>query len=185
MRRLGVMRATILALLVGAVVALPAGAAEVDPAMLVVGPTDVPGGYRLVRSESGLRTNTAAAREIPELAHLFRKWGRVTGYQRIFDRGERSIEARVDLFRSPAGAGSMFAWSEIQIYSSGAGGVRVRKAGIGTESLIASAASPSAETYAYWRHGRAWAALGGPGLTRATVLTLARKQQRRIAAALG
>jgi hypothetical protein len=178
-------RAAILALLVAAVVALPAGAAEFDPAMLVVGPADVPAGYRLVRSESGLRTNTAAAKEIPELARLFRKWGRVTGYQHIFDRGERSIEARVDLFRAPAGAASMLAWSGIQIYSSGTAGVRIRNAGIGTESLVASAASPSAETYAYWRHGRAWAALGGPGLTRATVLALAQKQQRRIAAALG
>jgi hypothetical protein len=90
-------------LVIAAVGASAAFAISVDPKVLVIRPSDIPAGYAVVRSESGLRTNEQEAKT-PEVGRLFRRWGRVTGYQMIFDRGERTIEARADVFRSASGA---------------------------------------------------------------------------------
>ena len=92
------MRVVPLVLILLGMVALPASAACVDPKALVIRPIDVPTGYVLQRSESGLRTNEQEAKESPEAGRVFRRFGRVTGYQMIFERGERKIEARADVF---------------------------------------------------------------------------------------
>jgi hypothetical protein len=75
------MRLALVALVSLAMGAMPAAAAAVDPKALVIRPSDVPAGYALSRSESGLRTNEQEARESPEARRLFRRLGRVTGYQ--------------------------------------------------------------------------------------------------------
>jgi hypothetical protein len=76
------MRVVPLLLVLFGMVALPASAASVDPKALVIRPSDVPAGYVLQRSESGLRTNEQEAKESPEAARVFRRFGRVTGYHR-------------------------------------------------------------------------------------------------------
>jgi hypothetical protein len=161
-----------------------AAAGTVDPRTLVIRPGDVPAGYRLDRSESGLRTNAVEARENAEMAPLFRRWGRVTGYQLIFEQGERTIEARTDLFGTSSGAGQMLAWSEQRARQARVRGLGRARADIGREGWIFWITAQWTETYVYWRFGTAWSAVGGRGLTKGQALALARIQQRRIAAAL-
>jgi hypothetical protein len=160
-------------------------ATALDPSALVIRASDVPVGYRLERSESGLRTNALEAKETPEATRLFRRWGRVTGYQMIFERGESSIEARSDVFRSATGARELQRWAEREVRLSGIRGIRRANPGIGAQSLLVEMRAPRAEVYVYWRYGVVWSALGGHNLGRAQVLALARLQQRRIAATLG
>jgi hypothetical protein len=161
-----------------------ATAGTVDPRALVIRPADVPAGYQLERSESGLRTNAVEAKENTEMAPLFRRWGRVTGFQLIFERGERTIEARTDLFRAASGAGRMLVWSERQSRLAGVQGLRGARADVGDEGWIFWTTAQWTETYVYWRFGRAWSAVGGRGQTRGQALAFARLQQQRIAAAL-
>ena len=53
---------------------------------------DVPAGFRLEAASSGVRTNAQEAKENAEAGRLFRRWGRLTGYQMIFDGGERYVK---------------------------------------------------------------------------------------------
>jgi hypothetical protein len=165
-------------------VASTAAAGTVDPRSLVIRSADVPTGYQLDRSESGLRTNPIEAKENSELAPLFRKWGRVTGYQSIFERGESTIEARTDLFRAATGAGRMLAWSEQQARLAGVQGLRGAHVRVGQDGWIFWTTAQWTETYVYWRFKRAWSVVGGRGVARGQALALARLQQQRIAAAL-
>jgi len=165
-------------------VALPASAASVDPKALVIRPSDVPAGYVLQRSESGLRTNAQEAKESSEAGRVFRRFGRVTGYQMIFERGERKIEARADVFGSAAGASEMLRWADRQARLAGIRGLQRARAGIGAEGWVVYLRSSWVESYVYWRYGSVWAALGGRGMSKDQALSLARVQQRRMAAAL-
>jgi hypothetical protein len=174
-----------LALLILAVlsVAVSAGAATVDPKALVVGPAQVPAGFRLDADETGLRTNEIEAREHPETRGRFRRWGRVTGYQARYERGNlASIETRVDLFESASGARKLHRWVDRETQKSGIKGVVRARARIGSEGAIYSFGD---SRIVYWRYGRAWSGMSTDRLTTARVLALARAQQRRIAAALG
>jgi hypothetical protein len=158
--------------------------AAIDPVTLVIRQADVPADYRLDRSETGTRTNEQEAKEFPGAGRLFRRWGRITGYQVIFERDESTIEARVDVFRSPSGPREMLRWADRQVRLSGIRGVKRVDAHIGEESFVVAIGAPWFEVYVYWRHGVVWSALGGRGLTKARALALARLQQRRIDAAL-
>jgi hypothetical protein len=178
------MRLALLALVLLGTLAMPASAASVDPKALVIRPSDVPAGYVLSRSESGVRTNQQEATESPEAGRLFRRLGRVTGYQMIFERGERTIEARADVFGSPASAREMLHWADRQARLAGVRGLRRARAGIGAVGWVFDVGSPSVVAYVYWQHGSVWSALGGRGMSRDRALALARVQQRRMAAAL-
>jgi hypothetical protein len=103
----------------------------------------------------------------------------------IFERGEQTIEARADVFRTPRGAREMLRWAERQVRLSGVRGVRSRGVALGDEALAVEVGSPPVEIYVYWREGVVWSAVGGRNLTRARALALARLQQRRIVAELG
>jgi hypothetical protein len=170
-----------LALLVLAV-ALPAGAATVDPKALVVGRADVPAGFRLDPDETGLRTNEVEARENPETRPLFRRWGRVTGYQARYENAaDASIEARVDLFRNANGAHELQRWVVREMARSGIKGVVSGPVRLGSEGRMYSS---KLFVILYWRSGRAWSALAGFGVPKSRTLAAARAQQRRIATAL-
>lgn len=172
-------------LVAAAVVGAPALAAEIDPSTLVLRSTDIPSGYVLVRRESGRQSNERAARGFPRFRELSRTWGRVTGYQRIFERGERSIEARVDVFRGASGARRMLAWSEREARLAGVRGLRQGRADVGAEAWVFWGGSELVTTYVYWRYGPVWSAVGGRGMPKQRALELARRQQRLIAAGLG
>jgi hypothetical protein len=180
------MRLVLVVLALAGTVVVSPSAATVDPKALVIRPSDVPAGYVLSRSESGLRTNQQEARESPEAGRLFRRLGRVTGYQLIFEgRDERKIEARADVFASPDGAREMLRYADRQAGLAGIRGLRRARADIGADGVVVYVRSSWVESYVYWRYRSVWAALGGRGLPKEQALALARVQQRRMAAALG
>lgn len=183
MTTLGEMR-VIAALVVCAAVLAGVAAGAVSPRTLVIRAADVPAGFRLQAASSGVRTNAQEAKENAEAGRLFRRWGRLTGYQMIFDGGERTIEARSDVFRSLAGPRAMLEWADRQARLAGIKGLEHEDVRLGADAFLVSA-GPTGEVYVYWRYGIVWSALGGRGIGKAKVLSLARVQQRRIVSALG
>ena len=177
MRRLAVV------LLAALAVALPAGAAGVDPRALVLGRAEVPAGFRVDPDETGLRTNEREARDHPETRPLFRRWGRVTGYQARYERtsDDASIEARADLFESASGSRALHRWADREMQKSGIKGAVRARARVGSEGMVYSFGR---FTVVYWRYGRAWSGVATYGLPKSRALALARTQQRRIAAGL-
>lgn len=170
-------------LLVGAVAA---SAATIDPQALVLAKADVPAGFRVDPQETGVRSNDAEAKEFPVTRSLFTRWKRVTGYQARYLSGSSTIEARVDLFRSADGARRMFEYVDLEARKAGLTGQKRARAGIGTEGWVHWVSSRSSKfNLVVWRHGRAFAGVMGSGVSRDRTMTLARAQQRRMAAALG
>jgi hypothetical protein len=163
--------------------AVPASAADVDPRALVVQPADVPTGFRVDRDESGLRSNELEAKEYPQTRAVFARLGRVTGYQVAFVRGDASIEARSDLFRTTTGARKMLAWVDLEYRKSGVRGQRRAALDIGDEGWVIWAGKDLGLTLVFWRHGRVFSGLLGHLIPRERTIALAHSQQRRIAAA--
>lgn len=54
--------------------------------MLVLAPADLPAGYRLVRDESGLRTNEQESKDSREARELVIRSGRLTGYEATWEK---------------------------------------------------------------------------------------------------
>jgi len=177
-------RLVLVAVAVAALLAVHASAADVDPKALVLRQADVPSGFRLDLQASGVRTNASESRRSSELRALLTRSGRVTGYEAEFDGRDAMIRSRTDLFRRPEGARMMLIWVDKQARLSGLKGLKRARAGVGAESWIYWQASASGSAVAIWRYGAAFAGVQGLGLSKARVLALARKQQRRIAAAL-
>ncbi len=119
-------RLAIVAALAAALLVSPALASEVDPKALVLGERDVPKGFRIDPSESGVRTNALEAKEHPESRAPFQRMRRVIGYQALYARGESRIEARSDLFRDAAGARDFLLLTEREWRKSGAKGIEAR-----------------------------------------------------------
>lgn len=177
-------RYPILALLAATILAAPAAAAAVDPQALVLGPNDVPTGFRLDRDESGVRTNELEARESPETRAPFSRWRRVTGYQARYERSGSTIEARADIFRGRDGARNLLAWVDREYQRAGVKGLKRARAGVGNEGWVYWGGSPSGVAVVVWRYSRVWSGIAGMGIGKERVLALARLQQQRIAAAL-
>lgn len=168
-----------------AVVALPASAASIDPQALVIARSDVPAGFRVDATETGLRTNELEAKEFPPTRVKFTQWRRVTGYQAKYLRGSSEIEARVDVFRGSDGARKLLRWVDLELRKAGVSGQKRARAGVGAEGWVHWASSDSFSfTLVVWRHGRVFAGVMGRGIGRDTTLALARVQQRRMAAGL-
>jgi hypothetical protein len=177
-------RVPILALFAATILAAPAAASGLDPKALVLGPTDVPTGFRLDRDESGLRTNELEARESPETRALFSRWRRVTGYQARYERSDSTIEARADLFLDRDGARNLFDWVNREFRRAGLKGLKRAPAGVGNQGWVYWGGASSGIAVVVWRYSRVWSGIAGMGLGKARVLALARLQQQRIAAAL-
>ncbi len=176
-------------LLVTAVVlllALPAAAAEVNPKLLVLQQADVPAGFQLDRDDSGLRSNEHEAKDDRRLRVLIRRWERVTGYETEFDRQDASISSRAEVFRTPEGAGRLVGYVVAEMKKSGIRGLQRSPLRIGRDGwLYGGKDASSTFNLAFWRHGRVFAGVAAYGVTKPRTVTLARAQQRRIAAALG
>jgi hypothetical protein len=166
--------------------AVPASAAHVDPHALVLHRADVPNGFELDRDDSGLRSNESEAKGDRRLPGLFRRWGRVTGYEMEFDRRETAatIRSRADLFRTPEGPELMMAYVVEEAKKSGIKGLRRSSVRIGAGGWLYGGGS-GAFNLVVWRHRRVFAGLVAFGVQKGRMLALARAQQRRIAAALG
>jgi hypothetical protein len=176
MRRLAVV--SFLAL----VVVLPSAAAAIDPRSLVLGERELPAGFRVDPSDAGVLTNVAEGRRHPGWLTLFRRWGRLTGYQAAYERDvSGKVEVRADLFRGAAGARSLFGLMMSEVETSSSFHTRVRVA-IGDEGVLYGASSDF--NLVLWRRGRVFSYLQGIRLPRSRTLDLARAQDRKIAAAL-
>jgi len=175
------MRVALVAL-ASSLIVLPAAAAEVHPRVLALQPADVPQGFELDRERSGLRTNAAEIRKNPELASLFARVERVTGYSAEFRRGKAFIGSRVDLVRRPEGARTLLAWYDREVRKGGTTLLRAR-ARVGSESWLFWETSAKL-TLVAWRYRRVFAAVLCTDLPKEQTVALARAQQRRIAAVL-
>jgi hypothetical protein len=166
---------------IGLVLALPAAAAQVNPKALVLQQRDVPAGFQLDRTRSGPATN-ADVRD-PSDPSFQARAGRISGYfvQYVQPGVGVGVQAQVDLFRNRGGARMQLGrlhegWLKL---AAGDPWGRVR---IGDEGWFFGG---DADTAVYWRQGRAVGHLLGISMTKQQTLALARKQQRRMAAALG
>lgn len=178
-------RRAVVVLVLAGVAALPAGAATVDPRMLVVGPADVPVDFRVDPQSTGIRTNELDAKEFPETRALFRRWHRITGYQAAYERGDARIVARADVFRGADGARRLVDRIDLEIRKSGLGGQTRSRAVLGGGGWLYAAPRLGGYTVVAWRYRRVAATLVAVRLPTARMVALARAQQRRIAAALG
>jgi hypothetical protein len=174
-----------------AVVCVPAAAA-LDPGMLVLRQSDVPAGFELDRDESGVRSNARRMRDTPELRSLFRRAGRVTGYEATFLRFDRSdlglqlIESHADLLRATSGAAAVLAEFDRQAVARLRTQTRLRRSRVGVGDAGWRYAGKTTTPFALvaWRYGRVFAVVFTLNLSPDQTLALARKQERRIAAAL-
>ena len=167
-----------------ALLAVPASAAEIDPAELVLHRADVPAGFDLDHAETGLRSNELEARENPETREPFARWKRVTGYQTAYQRsGKRfsTIEARVDLFREVDGARRLLDWVDLEYRKAGINGLKRASTKLGAGGWVYWAPTNVAYTVVIWREGRVFSGVFSFDLGRERTLALARVQQRRIA----
>jgi hypothetical protein len=170
--------------LAGLLVTVPAAAQGLHPRTLALQLADVPSGFELDRERTGVRSNARELRKYPELAGLFTKVGRVTGYSAEFRRGSAFIGSRADLVRRSAGARVLLDWYDREIRKGGVRGLERTRGGVGSESWLFW--EPSTKlTLVAWRYKRVFAAVLGTDLTKEQTLGLARAQQRRIAAAIG
>jgi hypothetical protein len=168
-----------------AVLVAPAAAATVDPRSLVLQQADVPRGFQLDREDSGVRSNAAESAGQPEVRALFARSGRLTGYEIAYGRGGTRIEARADVFRSAAGARTLFEWYNRELPKAGLRGLRSSAIRVGAAGRLYSGSTGSPFNLVVWRYDRVFAGVVGLGVTRARTIALARVQQRRISAALG
>ena len=185
--RLPVCRSIVGVVFIALLLALPAGAASIDPGMLVLVRSDLPTGYRLARDESGLRTNEQESKDSREARELVTRSGRLTGYEATWGKREIMVQSRADLCRRSSGARILFDFVVQAMRKSGIKGLRRAPVGVGAESWIYSGGDSQVSGFALvvWRYDRVFAGIVGIGLTRTLALELARKQQRRIAEALG
>ena len=185
--RLAVRGRTVGVVVIALLLALPAGAAGVDPKTLVLALSDLPAGYRLDRDESGLRTNERESKDGREARELVVRSGRITGYEATWGKREIRLDSRADLCRRSSGARILFDFVVQEMRKSGIKGLRRAPAGVGADSWIYSGgdAQVSGFVLVVWRYDRVFAGIAGVGLSRTLALELARKQQRRIGRALG
>ena len=170
-----------------ALLAVPASAAQIDPAEFVLRLAEVPVGFELDREESGLRSNELEVKENPEIRVVVR-WGRVTGYQAAYTRRTRNpgtIESRADLFNGATGARKLLVWVDSELRKSGFAGQKRARVDLGSEGWVHWAGGSGLDlSVVVWRQGRVFAGVMALGLTKDRTLALARVQQRRIVAAL-
>jgi hypothetical protein len=167
-----------------ALVVVPASAAQIDPAELVLHQADVPAGFRLDGEETGLRSNELEGREHPEIRGRFASWGRITGYQAAYRRSERrfsTIEARVDVFRRADGARRLLEWADLEYRKAGINGLKRAPTSLGTGGWVFWSPTSLPYTVVIWREHRVFSGVFSFDLGRDRTLALARVQQRRIA----
>jgi hypothetical protein len=172
-----------------ATLALPASGASVDPSKLVLRQVDVPAGFQLERR--GVLTNAEESAGAPRLAAFFRRTGRLTGFEAVFETKEGgplgpSIESRADVFERASGARTHLGYIDGEMKLSGILRLKRSTVDIGTEGWVYAGRGTGSGSYTLvaWRHGRVFGGLLSLDLSRARTLTLARAQQRRIAASL-
>jgi hypothetical protein len=176
-------------LFIAGVVALSATAvavAGIEPTTMVLRKADLPGGYTVLRANTGPLPNAKAAQGNRELIAGFKSWGRITGYSVEYQGGTKgTIGSRVDLFRARPGARSFLGWvAKNTPPNTGLTFVR-REARLGDEAFVYRKDFESTVfVVVEWRYRNVAAHIGADSLGINGAIALARVQQRRIAAAL-
>jgi hypothetical protein len=187
------------AALVAALVAVPAGAAR-DPSALVLQLEDLSTVFD--RTGARYRTNATTARENGVKPALLESWGRINGYEALYERdvdpavpprGAATITANVSVYRSAAGLRKAYARSVARIGEVRKGEpARVARALPGRvgdvarlwETRITEDGLPIVVYTLVWRANGVLSHLSVAGiqgrLRPADVLALARKQQARV-----
>jgi len=177
--RLALALAAVGLLLVGA----PALAASPDLGRLVLRAGDVPAGFAVVPDETGPRSNQHEWRDEPGARRVLKRAGRLTGYEARFERRTDSISSRVDLFRTAAGPRILLDYFASEMQKAGISGLRRSRLAIGDGGWLYADREGRVFTIVVWRDGRVFAAVASSGIGRTRTLSLARVQQRRVAAA--
>jgi hypothetical protein len=179
------MRVALAIVLTTAALAATAGAAQVDPRLLVLRTADVPVGFVADRKDTGVRTNEGEAGSSRASRALIARLGRVTGYAAEWDRGRgnESIVSRADVFRAPTGARRYVELSASTLRRSGIAGLRRSPAAIGDGGYVFHGGPAGELAWVLWRSGGVAGMVAGWGVPRSTTLALARTQQGRIAGA--
>jgi hypothetical protein len=173
-----------LAVLAAVLLSAPALAAGPDPGRLVLRASDLPSAFAVNPDKTGVRTNEQEFRQEPEAGRVLRRAQRITGYQAEFTRGTSSLASRVDLFRTSAGAKLVLDYVDRDMRRSGFRGLHTERMAIGDEGWLYGDRKGAVLTMVVWREGRVFSGVIATRVRRALVLSLARAQQRRIAAAL-
>ena len=181
------MRRLCLLLIAAAAFALPASAANVNPRVLVLSQIDVPAHYEFDKDNSTIVPSELAAgyaggRRIVERA------GYVNGYLasdlNVDPPRWHHIASAAFVFRRAEGARVYLAWFDKQFKEHNA--VARRPVDLGDAGWIYVSSSRDSGTGVVWRFGRVVALVNCEWMMphRALALSMARMQQRRIAAAL-
>jgi hypothetical protein len=184
------MRSAFLCLLLTVLVAAPALGAGLDPSTLVLTARDAPRGFVLDRDDSGVRTNEDEAEGNAKTRALIARMGRVTGYESQWEQEPhrsplRALLSRADVFRGADGARMYVRFASGQFARAGAKGLQRRQVRIGDQGFVLSGGGAAdGVAWVVWRSGHVTGFVAGWNVGRDTVVALARKQQRRIAAAL-
>jgi hypothetical protein len=174
-----------LAVLVAALIGVPVSlAADPDPARLVLRASDLPSAFAVNPDRTGVRTNEQEFRQEPEAGRVLRRARRITGYQAEFTRGSNTLASRVDLFRTSAGAKLVLDYVDRDMRKSGFSGLHRERMAIGDEGWLYGDRKGAVLTMVVWREGRVFSGVIATRVRRGLVLSLARLQQRRVAAAL-
>ena len=181
------MRLAIVTLLAAGATAAPAAAVAVvvQPGALVLHASDVPAGFVLDREATGIRTNDDEGGSDRKSRAFIARLGRITGFQSEWHRGvERdSIVSRADVFRTRDGARRYVDLAAGSLRASGIKGLRKSVIRLGDQAYVFHGGRTGEIAWVVWRSGRVAGTVVGWGLQRDITLSLARTQQRRIAAA--
>ena len=175
------------------------GAAPRDTKSMVLRLRDLPPRFAL--ESSGYRTNATLQREEKaEPRKDYRALGRISGYAASFEKhglvGLAHVDSTASTYKTTRGAQRSWSQSVAQV-KNGASGFRFTRlsvGGLGTRAALFKATTTSSgvsfDVYVlYWRYRAVFASVTGGGISggvrRATIVDLARKQQRRIQRVVG
>jgi hypothetical protein len=176
--------------ILAAALAVPASASRTDPTKLVLHQIDVPPLYLLEESESMLLPRLVLGEGVSaEVRRELSRTGYQTGYYATYRNTSppywRTIRSYSYAFRRPAGAKTFLGILD-RASRGQSRATRRSSANIGDRAWVYSETPRDGTTVVVWRHGRVVAGVTCERVARhrANALALARKQERRIAAAL-
>ena len=181
------MRLALVTVLVAGATAAPGAAlaVAVQPSALVLRSADLPSGFVLDTKETGIRTNDDEGGRDRRNRALIARLGRITGYQAEWHRApERdSIVSRADVFRTSDGARRYVGLAASSLRASGIKGLQKSVIRLGDEAYVFHGGRTGEIAWVVWRSGHVAGMVVGWGVPRDRTVSLARTQQRRIAAA--
>ena len=173
----------LVAVLASGLLAAGTAAARLAARTLVLQSTEVPAGYELQKGSSG---DIRAVGAPDVLARPGLVGGYYATYWNTRAGSARTIVSASYVYRSPAGARAALAATEREARRNAPASLAIRQLRIGSGGVLYTAPTKERASAVLWQFDRVLAVLNcGSQLDHETLaLALARKQQRRIAAAL-